>query len=34
MKRENRYGIKSLAKDFHTDEKCLTFLFEEKFYSK
>lgn len=27
-KRENRYGIKSLEKDFTTDEDCLEFIFD------
>ena len=27
-KRENRYGIKSLEKDFSTDEDCLEFIFD------
>lgn len=28
MKREQRYGIKSLEKDFPTDEDCLEFIFD------
>jgi len=28
QKRENRYGIKSLEKDFTTDEDCLEFIFD------
>src|SRR3990167_10414720 len=28
MKREQRYGIKSLNKDFPTEQKCLEFIFE------
>lgn len=28
MKREQRYGIKSLTKDFPTEQKCLDFLFD------
>lgn len=28
IKRENRYGIKSLEKDFTTDEDCLEFIFD------
>ena len=28
MNRQNRYGIKSLERDFPTDEACLTFLFD------
>ena len=28
QKREQRYGIKSLEKDFTTDEDCLEFIFD------
>ena len=30
MKREQRYGIKSLAKDFPTEESVLDFIFDAR----